>query len=85
MLLNQKSAYYKVAKNAADFVSHDTLCHFGINVGYNGCTKGADLIRQTEKAEHFAVPWSLTFLTDNKSCELKTENFMMILSARELI
>ncbi len=67
MLLNQKSAYYKVAKNAADFVSHDTLCHFGINVGYNGCTKGADLIRQTEKAEHFAVPWSLTFLTDNKS------------------
>ena len=44
MLLNQKSAYYKVAKNAADFVSHDTLCHFGINVGYNGCTKGADLI-----------------------------------------
>ncbi|MDO4454643.1 MAG: hypothetical protein Q4B90_09130 [Eubacteriales bacterium] len=67
MLQNQKSAYYKVAKNAANFVSHDTLCRFGINVGYNSCTKGVEQIRQTGKAEHFAVPWSLTFLTDSKS------------------
>lgn len=67
MLQNQQSAYYKVAKNAADFVSHDTLCHFGINVGYNSCTKGASLIRQIEKSEHFSVPWSLTFLTDSEN------------------
>lgn len=67
MLQNQQSAYYKVAKNAADFVNHDTLCHFGINVGYNSCTKGANLIRQIEKSEHFSIPWFLTFLTDSEN------------------
>jgi len=36
MLQNQQSAYYKVAKNAADFVNHDTLCHFG-KIGRASC------------------------------------------------
>lgn len=37
-----------------------TLKTFGINVGYEACSKGARRIREIEAAQGFNVPWALT-------------------------
>ncbi len=65
MLQNENSAYYDIAKDAVENINHDTICNFGVNVGYNSCTKGAKTIRQIENKEHFNIPWTLTIIIDS--------------------
>ncbi|MBF4692134.1 hypothetical protein [Fusibacter ferrireducens] len=65
MLANDESPYYLHAKNTIAQVNHETLKTFGINLGYNGCTKGVRQIRENRATYHFNIPWSITFsLTD---------------------
>lgn len=59
MLQNEKSAYYDLAKRIATGVDHDLVTTFGVNVGYNGFTKGARLIRRIEAERGFNIPWAL--------------------------
>lgn len=66
MLQNPNSAYYTLVKHAASDISHERLLHFGMNVGYESCTKGAATIRAIEAKENFNIPWALT-LSLNKS------------------
>lgn len=69
MLHNQESAYYSLVKNTVDFVDHDILTTFGINLGYNGCTKGARVIREVEAEHGFNVPWSITLLINEEKLD----------------
>lgn len=62
MLKKKGSAYYTLAKNTVDSVSHQTLKTFGINIGYNSCTKGTKRIRQLEAEQGFNIPWAATFI-----------------------
>ncbi|MBC8575168.1 hypothetical protein [Yanshouia hominis] len=60
MLRNQESAYYSLVRNVIDTVDPDILTTFGVNLGYNGCTKGAKKIREIEAEQGFNIPWSLS-------------------------
>lgn len=60
MLQNEKSAYYTLIKDVLTHIDRERLLTFGVNLGYEGCTKGAKVIRQTEAEGGFNVPWALT-------------------------
>ena len=59
MLQNSKSAYYALVKDVVTYADHDNIATFGVNLGYNSCTKGARLIRETEREKGFNIPWAL--------------------------
>lgn len=59
MLQNEKSAYYRLANDIIHHVGEEQLLTFGMNIGYEGCTNGAKVIRRIEEAERFDIPWSL--------------------------
>lgn len=60
MLHNENSAYYSLVRNVISTVDLDILTTFGVNLGYNGCTKGAKRIREIEAEQGFNIPWSLS-------------------------
>lgn len=59
MLQNETSAYYDLVKRVAFSVDHDMITTFGINIGYNSCTKGARVIRKIEAERGYNIPWAL--------------------------
>ncbi len=59
MLKNEDSAYYTLAERAISEIDYNILKKFGINLGYNGCTCGAEKIRQNEAKLGFNIPWAL--------------------------
>lgn len=59
MLKNEDSAYYTLAERAIAEIDHNILKKFGINLGYNGCTCGAEKIRRNEAARGFNIPWAI--------------------------
>ena len=61
----KKSAYYTLIKNTVANVNHTTLKTFSLNLGYNGCTNGAQLIRDNEAKYHFNIPWTIAFYMDD--------------------
>ena len=71
MLQNQKSAYYDLVKNIVTTVDHDIITTFGVNLGYNSCTKGARRIREIEAEKGFNIPWALNLLINEE--KLATE------------
>ncbi len=69
MLANEDSAYYRLLKRIVTEVDHENLKTFGMNLGYNGCTKGANLIRRREAELGFNIPWALSFvLSKSEGC-----------------
>ena len=60
MLSNEQSAYYNLVRDTAANVNTEKLVQFGMNLGYNSCTAGAKIIRETEETEQFNIPWSLS-------------------------
>lgn len=64
MLEREDSAYYSLVQNAVERVNHQTLKTFGVNLGYNGCTNGAKVIRDNEAAFGFNIPWAIAFQLD---------------------
>ena len=64
MLKNETSPYYDLVLDTVYNVDTDRLVTFGMNLGYNGCTKGAALIREKEFEEKFNIPWSVSFEID---------------------
>lgn len=79
MLQNQKSAYYDLVKHVAATVDHDILTTFGINLGYNSCTKGARLIREIEEREGFNIPWALTLLLNGEKLAAEPDFYPSVL------
>lgn len=69
MLQNDRSRYYALIKDTVDHVDEERLLRFGMNLGYNGCTKGADIIRKTEEAERYNIPWMLSLQLNSKQQE----------------
>lgn len=59
MLTNQSSAYYTLGKRAVTGIEHGILKKFGINLGYNGCTCGAERIRRNKNELGFNIPWAI--------------------------
>jgi len=59
MLENEHSAYYPMFRDLVTHVERERLLTFGMNIGYNSCTWGANIIRKIESEEHFNIPWSM--------------------------
>lgn len=60
MLQNENSAYYGLVRDVVTHVDTDRLFTFGMNLGYNGCTAGAQRIRENERRLGFNIPWTVT-------------------------
>lgn len=79
MLQNQNSRYYQLFTDTVSNVDMDLLVKFGMNLGYNGCTKGAKLIRKIEEEKGFNVPWSLLLNMNPEKLEREPEVYPEIL------
>ena len=73
MLRNEDSAYYQVIRDIITHVDREILLDFGINLGYNSCTKGAEAIRSLEAQKGFNIPWSLSLALDEECLEKRKE------------
>ena len=56
MLQNESSAYYELVRDVIFHTDTDRLFTFGMNLGYNGCTIGAQRIRENEKRMNCNIP-----------------------------
>lgn len=83
MLKNQKSSYYRLIEDIANNVNSEKVLHFGMNLGYNGCTVGAKKIREIEKKEHFNIPWSVSFHLDSQQFNINQIYYQKIISQGE--
>lgn len=59
MLKNKKSSYFALVPALVSDIDTERLVRFGMNLGYNSCTQGAKIIRDTEEHQGFNVPWSV--------------------------
>ena len=57
MLQNENSAYYQLVREVVSHADTDRLYTFGMNLGYNGCTVGAQRIRENEENLGCNIPW----------------------------
>lgn len=73
ILKNENSSLYALVPALVADVDTERIVQFGMNIGYNSCTHGAALIRETEKEHGFNVPWSIFFQT-NAITYMKHEN-----------
>lgn len=79
MLQNPQSAYYQLLSEVVENADIDDVIRFGMNLGYNGCTKGAKKIRQIEAEKGFNVPWSLTLQIDSDRLNENPDSYAVIL------
>lgn len=64
MLQNENSAYYRLARDTVAHTDINRLYTFGMNLGYNGCTLGAQRIRENEKGMRCHIPWAVILQMD---------------------
>ncbi len=64
MLENENSPYYALLRNVMSSVYTERLVCFGMNLGYNSCTLGAEKIRENERKLGYNIPWIVSFQTD---------------------
>lgn len=79
-LQNQNSAYYDLITDVSDHVDKKIISTFGMNLGYNGCTRGAKKIREIKKNRHFHVAWSLSLALDKEKMEEDCSVYRSIIS-----
>jgi len=60
MLQNENSSYYKLIPDLIHNIDEERIITFGMNVGYNSCTVGAQKIRDIESKEHYNIPWTIS-------------------------
>ena len=61
-LSNPSSAYYSIVTDLAANVKPENLEQFGMDLGYNSWTHGAQIIRNHEAEHGYNVPWCLLSL-----------------------
>lgn len=83
MLSNERSAYYELVKNVAAHTDHDTIRTFGMNMGFQACTLGADAIRRNEQLYNFNIPWAYQLMFGEQGLPLETLD-KIIFEGREL-
>ena len=60
MLEDESSGYYTLVQNLVRNTDEERLITYGMNLGFNGCTRGASQIRRMEAEEGFNIPWSIS-------------------------
>lgn len=85
MLQNENSAYYDLVRNVVNGTDSDCLLTFGMNLGYNGCTTGAQRIRENEKKFHCNIPWAVTLLINEDHFETNKQRYHAIIHEGEFL
>lgn len=67
MLSDEHSAYYALIRDTVSVADSNRILAFGMNLGYNSCTRGAETIRTIEQEQHFNIPWSLALEIDGQT------------------
>lgn len=67
ILADDESAYYPIWERALRCFDLQSLVTFGINVGYEGCSRGAKRIREVEDQRGFNVPWVISLCAGQKA------------------
>ncbi len=75
MLRNENSAYYELIRDVVTHVDTDKLQTFGINIGYNSCTLGAQRIRDNEKIMGCNIPWAMLAHIDTRQFEMNQQKY----------
>lgn len=71
MLANEQSAYYELVKNLVAHTDHKKLQTFGMNLGFQACTLGADIIRKNEDQWNFNIPWTYHLMLGEQGLHTK--------------
>jgi len=69
MLENETSPYYGLVRDLTSYADAEHLLRFGMNLGYNSCTYGAQRIRQNEELLGHNIPWTVLYQMDSRSLE----------------
>lgn len=80
ILKNEDSFYYDIIANLIKNTYHKTIAGFGINIGFNSLTYGANIIRENEKEFGYSIPWVIVF-----DFEKSTDNHITVHEADKLI
>jgi len=85
MLEDDISPYYDLVQDIADSVSKEKLVRFGMNLGYNSCTMGANTIRLIEAAENFNIPWSVFWAMESSRLRQNFQRCSNVVSQGEAL
>lgn len=80
MLKKETSCYYKIIPDLVANADTERIVTFGMNIGYNGCTLGAQTIREIEAKEHINIPWSVFLELDSNSYYKNEVHYRSLLS-----
>lgn len=80
MLQDPGSAYYGLVKDVLANTDHDRLMTFGVNLGYEGCSKGAKVIRRLEAEGGFNIPWAMALQLSGAYLEKQPDIYESILN-----
>lgn len=83
MLQNENSAYYGLIRDVVSYTDLDRLYTFGMNLGYNGCTMGAKVIRDNEVKLNCNIPWAITARLDMDRFAEKEQNYHALIREGE--
>lgn len=59
ILDDDSSPCFEMIRRVLSCFDRQTLLTFGVNVGFEGCSRGAKRIREVESREGFNVPWTI--------------------------
>lgn len=85
MLKNEISPYYGLIEDTVCNVDSERLLQFGVNVGYNSCTAGANIIRELEAREHYNIPWAISLCIDSDFFSEHHKEYSRLISQGEEI
>lgn len=75
MLQNENSAYYSLVRDTVSSIDTERLCTFGMNLGYNSCTVGAQQIRENEKRLNCNIPWTIILQIDEEHWKTNKQSY----------
>lgn len=84
MLNNENSPYYPLIEDVLKHMDKEKLIDFGLNIGYNGCTTGAHMIRKLKRTEDINVPWLLSLVIDTSLPDFITKYDSVLKQGKEL-
>lgn len=80
MLKKETSCYYKIIPDFVANADTERIVTFGMNIGYNGCTLGAQTIREIEAKEDINIPWSISLELEKNSYHKNKTRYRSLLS-----
>ncbi|MCC8015012.1 MAG: hypothetical protein LIO87_07435 [Eubacterium sp.] len=83
VLKDSQSPYYDIIRDCSAHIEDERLFKFGMNLCYNSCTLGANIISKNEKSLGFNIPWAISIKLDEKRLSEQPESCDSVLTQGE--